>query len=290
MKYILAVSGGPDSMAMLSMYKRKAQAVCVVNYQKREHSDLDVKVVTDFCDLYNIKYYIHNVTQNFYNEHENENFQALAREIRYNFFLEVAKKEKNYRLLVAHNLNDHLETASMQFSRNSKALYYGLSRKGYYHGVQIIRPVLRFKKSTLERYCKQHEINYVNDYTNIMDIYERNRVRKVIQAWDSQRTLDFMKRIKDYNKQHKKLYKKVQNSFRKWSGLEFKLDFLLSLDANVQYYLIYEFLKWHDEKNNSENKIMAILEFLRKPKNRNSYRLENKRFLFVENNSLKIKL
>lgn len=179
-KYLFAVSGGPDSMAMLDMFKRKVKAVCVVHYNKRKSADFDLSCVVEYCCLHNIKYYVHKVDKKIYKTRKNENFQALARQIRYDFFEKVAKIEKNNNLMVAHNLNDHLESAYMQKNRHSKALFYGIKQRSKYHDLEVYRPVLHLQKSTLQRYCDEKGIKYGIDESNDLDIYERNRVRKII--------------------------------------------------------------------------------------------------------------
>lgn len=288
MKYIFAVSGGPDSMAMLDIYHKKAQAVCVVNYQKRKDSQNDVDIVVNYCKLHNIKYYVHNVDPKFYKEHKNVNFQALARSIRYDFFRQIAKKEQNFNIFIAHNLNDHFETAYMQFSRNSKALFYGISRKNTYFELKITRPLIHLKKSTLQRYCDQNGVKYAIDYTNDMDIYERNKVRKIINSWSNDELIEFKKKINKYNKSHKRDNKLVKKEFKKWQESGFLVSFLQQLDSKIQYFLIYEFLKLHDEKNNSSSKIESIIDFLSANKKHKKYRLENEKSLVIKDNYLKI--
>lgn len=285
-KYILAVSGGPDSMAMLDMYKKKVQAVCTVNYNKRKNSAHDNQLVIDYCNLHNIKYYVYNVDKKIYKKQKNVNFQALARQIRYDFFEKIAKIEQNYNLMVAHNLNDSLETAFMQKKRHSMGLFYGISKKSRYKNLYIYRPLLGLQKSCLERYCKQKGINYAIDESNFSDIYERNKVRKIINSWSSQQTLDFINEIRKYNKKNKKLLKKVEKNFQLWKETDFSIKFINELDENIKYYLVYEFLKFHNEKNNSKNKINLILDYINCKNSKGSIKLENNKKLYKKNKKL----
>lgn len=287
-KYIAGISGGPDSMAMLRMYHKKIAAVCVVNYKKRLDSHIDVKIVKEFCSLYNIKYYIHNVTPSFYAKHQKENFQSLARTIRYDFFVKIAKKLGINKIMIAHNLDDHMETAYVQFNKKSKSLFYGIARKSEYSGLKIIRPVLNFRKTTLMRYCHEKNVQFAIDSSNESDLYERNRIRKIIKSWSQEKIIEFIKKINKYNKKNKKIKKIVKKNFLVWSGNNYNLDFYKKNEKEVQYYLIYEFLKIHGEKNNSYNKITSIQSFLNSHNKINKYRLEKFKYLIIEKNDLKL--
>jgi tRNA(Ile)-lysidine synthase len=133
-KYIAAVSGGPDSMAMLDIYKKNVALVCHVNYQKRDSAYRDAGIVKMYCKNNHIKFNELIVTENIYRKYRkiNNNFQAIARLIRYDFFLKCAKQMRLNHLLVAHNKDDFLETALMQLGRKSKTLFYGISNTTNY--------------------------------------------------------------------------------------------------------------------------------------------------------------
>lgn len=287
-KYIFAVSGGPDSMAMLNMFYKKAQAVCVVNYNKRKTSDYDVSLVVDFCNLHNIKYYVHNVDKKIYKNVKNVNFQAFARQIRYDFFEKVAKIEKNHNLMVAHNLNDHLESAYMQKSKNSRALFYGIKQKSAYKTLNIYRPLLNLQKSCLKRYCIENNVKFAIDESNEMNIYERNRVRKIINSWNQEQLIKFIKEIRIYNKKNKKLSKKVEKKFNQWKLESFSINFFNKFknDDDIKYHLIYNFLSHFNERNNSYNKIIEIIKFIEKQNSKGNYRLENNKKIFKKDKKL----
>ncbi|MGL4950857.1 MAG: tRNA lysidine(34) synthetase TilS [Mycoplasma sp.] len=287
--YILGVSGGPDSMAMLDMYKKKAKAVCVVNYQKRSDSNIDVECVKSYCELHNIKYYVLNVTKKMYNDYSSDsNFQTVARKIRYDFFKKTCELENVHKIMIAHNLNDHMETAYMQLNRNSKSLFYGIQPKSMYEGIKIYRPLIKLQKSTLERYCVQNEVKYAIDSSNTEDVYERNKVRKIILGWDQNKVISFLSEIRKYNKQHQKMLKLKNKYFKQWNDKEFNVNFLLSKEEKFHYYMIYDFLKANGEKNNSKNKIEAIIDFIKSKNWSNAYRLEANKNLKIINQCLKI--
>jgi tRNA(Ile)-lysidine synthase len=143
-KYIAAISGGPDSMTMLHMYQKQIVAVCHINYKKRLSADRDMRIVQEFCKKSGIPFECMIVTKNEYDKYFNitNNFQTVARMIRYDFFIKNVKKHKADAILVAHNKDDFLETAFLQMKRKSKTLFLGIEKNSMYKGVKIYRPLL----------------------------------------------------------------------------------------------------------------------------------------------------
>lgn len=285
-KYVAGISGGPDSMALLHMYRNHIKAVCIVNYHKREQANQEVLSVQEYCKKYKIACEVLDVDPQIYSENEHVNFQNLARQIRYDFFYETAKKYLTKKIILAHHLDDYLETAYYQKQRHSKSLYYGIDPHSMYRDLKICRPfLLKFRKSFLEQYCIDLKIKFFYDLSNFEDIYERNKIRKIINSWTTKEYNDFKKEIKSYNAKNKALKSKIDFYFKRWEKLDFILDFILNFDNQEQYYLIYQYLKNQNEINKSQNKINAIIDFL-KVKNNKHYRLENKKFLILKNDKL----
>ena len=288
-KYLAAVSGGPDSMALLYKYRKKIAVVCSINYNKRENSFLDNQLVETFCQQHHITFCLLDVTPDMYEQIHSNNFQEVARIIRYNFFEQIAQQYQIFNLLVAHQETDHLETAFMQQERNSLALYYGMKKKSEYHNLKIFRPLLKYSKQALEEFCQRKKIPYAIDYTNDLDMYERNRVRKIIQGWSKQELQTFKKTIALYNRTHSQLLKQVEKSFTEWEFRHFSYTYFKNIsDEQIKYHLLYNLLSLHDESNISKNKINQIMDFL-KIKNKKHYRLENNKFLMVDNDTIKVK-
>jgi tRNA(Ile)-lysidine synthase len=183
MQYIAAVSGGPDSMCMLNMYKKNIVAVCHVNYKKRQSADRDMQIVKHFCLKNKIRFFPLIINKNKLTKYLkiNKNFQNAARLIRYDFFNQCASKIKNFNLIVAHTKSDFLETALMQKQRNSKTLFLGIHEHGKYKDLNIYRPILNMTKNETLAYCLKNKILYGIDETNELPIYERNIVRKEME-------------------------------------------------------------------------------------------------------------
>ena len=65
-KYLIACSGGPDSMALLEQYHKDIACICHVNYHARKSADRDMKIVEDYAKKHKIKIMIHNVNPSIY--------------------------------------------------------------------------------------------------------------------------------------------------------------------------------------------------------------------------------
>lgn len=179
-KYLVAVSGGVDSMALLHSFKHQTVAVLHVNYQIRSNAYLDTKLVHRFCQQYNLPLHICYVNPKLHKHHPN-NKQAYYRKIRYDFFYKMAVLYGVFICLVAHHRDDFLETVYLKQTR--KGFYYGIKRFNIYRQhLQIYRPFLHKSKQSLIRYCQKHQITYREDETNQLDLYARNRVRKMLQT------------------------------------------------------------------------------------------------------------
>ncbi|MCQ3908372.1 MAG: tRNA lysidine(34) synthetase TilS [Mycoplasmoidaceae bacterium] len=205
--YIAAVSGGPDSMALLDKYHNVIIGVCHVNYHKRSDSNFDTKIVSDYCKKHKIKLAICDVDKKVYKD--TKNFQNFARQIRYQFFVQCGKDFKCNNMLIAHNLNDFLETAIMQENRNSLNFFYGIKSTNKFESLNIYRPLINEFKNDLEKYCQKHGISYAIDSSNALDIYERNRIRKQLSKLTRTELLKLYTKFVARNKKQEKIEKQV---------------------------------------------------------------------------------
>lgn len=167
-------------MALLDMERRKGTElmVCHVNYHHRPTADRDEKIVLDYCGQHGIPVAVLRPV------HEKGNFQAWAREVRYAFFLEQARRQGIGTVLTAHHRDDLLETYVFQKERGMLCDWYGLRYRTDRQGLTVERPLLGFTKRELEDYCLQHGIPYGLDESNFTDDYERNRIRHRLQDRD----------------------------------------------------------------------------------------------------------
>lgn len=195
-KWVVAVSGGPDSMALLDMAFNSGINIVVlhVNYHKRDSALRDQRIVQDYCEKNNIQCYA-------YDSFELDgNFQDEARKFRYTKLKELVLRFDAKGVFVAHHKDDDLETLVFQIQRKSKVIYYGLAESTHIFGIRVDRPLLSYTKKDLMDYCHNHMISYGIDESNESLVYTRNRIRKQIDSLNSNEISELLKIKQEYNK------------------------------------------------------------------------------------------
>lgn len=174
-KYVVGVSFGPDSMALLDILNKLNYdvIVCHVNYHKRKESDYEEKSLKEYCSKRNIQCFVFDTKGMV----PIKNFQNWAREIRYRFFKQIADKCGAKAVLVAHQQDDLIETYLMQINRKSYVKYWGIAGETELFGIKVIRPLLTYKKCELLRYCEENSVPYSIDSSNLENHYTRNIIR-----------------------------------------------------------------------------------------------------------------
>ena len=176
--FLLAVSGGADSMTLLYLFQKTGLKfeVAHVNYKLRgEESDLDQKLVEDFCLNNSIKFHLYEVSEK---DRKPENsIQNWARDLRYQFFRNIQKSEKLEYLVTAHHLNDQLETFLINLSKASGIR--GLA------GIPanengVLRPLLNVSKEEIYSFAEENNIAFREDASNKKNDYLRNFIRNEI--------------------------------------------------------------------------------------------------------------
>lgn len=177
--YLVAVSYGPDSMALLFSLVQKAYQVEIahVNYHQRDVSDFEQSQLEQFCLQHDLPLHILDVKAK-----PKGNFQDQARTIRYDFFKQVAKDNQLHAIVTAHHADDHLETALMQTQRQSLHDYYGIRPQSEWQGTPVIRPLLQTFKTNIVQFCNESKINFSIDASNEKPVYTRNKIRLSLLA------------------------------------------------------------------------------------------------------------
>lgn len=188
-----------------------------VNYQKRASALRDMKIVQTYCQQHGIVCEIR-----MQNKECKGNFQAFARDIRFSFFKELCEKYDADGVLLAHQLDDHIETYLMQKQQKRQASYYGIRARTRIQGCSIVRPLLGYRKQALENYCKQHCVPFGIDESNLSDDYTRNQIRHTQVA-----------RMRDDEIQ--RICEQIKEENEKWAALRQEAAcFLASWDRDLK--------------------------------------------------------
>lgn len=183
---IVAVSGGPDSMALLhflwSVRGRYQIDVCAchLHHQLRgEEADDDANYITSYCEENGIKLYQKKLDVKRYAKEQKKGTQLAARELRYRWFLELVTSIPNSQIATGHHGDDQVETMFMKMIRGSIPLQpFGIPLKRELGKGAIIRPFLYVTKAEIEAYCKEASIFPRYDSSNGSSKYTRNRIRQ----------------------------------------------------------------------------------------------------------------
>ena len=175
--YLVALSGGADSVALLLCLKELGYRVEAVhcNFQLRsEESMRDERFCEELCQRENIPLHkVHFDTQAYADLHK-VSIEMAARELRYHYFFQLKEALKAEGICVGHHKEDSVETILINLVRGT-----GLSglmgirpRKN-----DIIRPLLCVTRHEIEDYLRRHASTFVTDSTNLVDDVVRNKIR-----------------------------------------------------------------------------------------------------------------
>ncbi|NWF73995.1 MAG: tRNA lysidine(34) synthetase TilS [Nitrospirae bacterium] len=178
---LVAVSGGPDSIALLSLLHRLANlwrltlTVVHCNYGLRgAESDGDESFVSAFCQERHLPLVIHR--PQLAKRRQNSSLQASARKARYDFMRQLVHEVGADRIAVGHTANDQAETILMWMLRGAGMA--GLAGMPYVREERIIRPLLASTREEVLAYLTHEGLAYRQDSSNDKPLYHRNRIRR----------------------------------------------------------------------------------------------------------------
>ena len=174
---LAAVSGGADSVVMLHLLAqcRLKVAVAHCNFQLRgADADGDEEFVRQLAAKYQMQFFSIRFNTLAYADERRLSVEMAARELRYNWFAQLAAEHHFDRILTAHHLNDNIETLLLNLTRGTGI--NGLVGISAVNG-NIARPLLFATRNQIEEYARLNNLAFRTDYTNLTDEYQRNIVR-----------------------------------------------------------------------------------------------------------------
>jgi tRNA(Ile)-lysidine synthase len=190
----VAVSGGVDSIVLLHLitnWAKKQQhplpTALTVNHGLRSESQQEAEFVVSYAKELGAK---ESFILNWKKQNIKCNVQSQARKARYKLLTAWCKNNNVKHLLVAHHKDDQAETFLLRLERGSGI--DGLSSmdyKSFLNGVCILRPLLDFSRSNIEKYANFHQLKWVEDRSNTDLKYRRTLYRNLLKASDNQEIL-----------------------------------------------------------------------------------------------------
>lgn len=196
MSFVVAASGGLDSMSLLELLYRHNYSFVVmhVNYGLRgADSEADQQCVEDWCNAHGVDCHIVQAKEELQKKLDRgENLQNAAREIRYRYLEQLRVASNAEVILTAHHAQDRLEGFFISLIRGeSWRSLAGLPLRTS----KVARPLYRISKEELETFAKELKITWRQDESNLTDAYLRNRIRNTIVPFIQEESPSWQKNL-----------------------------------------------------------------------------------------------
>lgn len=247
-KYLIAVSGGVDSVVLLEMLAKKHENILVAHFDHgiREDSKEDAIFVRQLAVKYGVK---------FFTKREELGANASeekARRARYKFLRELSEKQ-NATIVTAHHLDDVVETIIINMVRGT-----GWRGLAVLNAEDIYRPLINFEKQEIINYAKQNNLKWREDSTNSLNVYMRNIVRHKIDLSNEQKNelqilhQEQIRLAKEIKSEVTSLLKSIKNDNK------ISRYFINSIDQASAYEIIRELTKGELTPSQIDSVINAI--------------------------------
>lgn len=180
-RVVVAVSGGPDSVCLLSVLRELAPELSLTlhiahldHMFRGEESAAEARFVRDLAEAAHLPATIDAFDVPRYCRERGLSSQAGAREVRYRFLGQAAASVKASRIALGHTASDQAETLLLRLLRGAGAA--GLSGMRPKRGM-IIRPLIAATRKAVLEHLAQRGLPFTTDPSNLSAAYTRNRVR-----------------------------------------------------------------------------------------------------------------
>ena len=240
-KVIVWCSAWPDSMFLV--YKiletkfAKNLVICYFNHNLREEALEEEKFLEDLAkekwfqiEIWDAK--IKELKEKFY---KSISLEELARQKRYEFFNAILNIYNSDKILLAHHLDDKIETFFFNLVRGSKISWLvNMKEKSWV----ILRPLLNISKKEILEFLEKNNLSYKIDKTNFENDFARNKLRNLIIPKVSERNEKYKQNISnfmDYLDEIKDLLDlEVKNFLEKFDWKYFLIEDFPSLPHFIQ--------------------------------------------------------
>lgn len=213
----LAISGGPDSIAMLHMFHEKGLqfTALTVDHGLRPESAEEAAYVADMCKALGIKH----VILEWQHDGITSNVHDQAREARYSLMTDWCNAHGAQALCTAHHMDDRVEHFLIRVSRGAGIMGLIDHETMLYNGVTVVRPMFAFAKHELVNYLNSRKIKYFEDKSNNDPKYLRSNIRKWLDLMPQELEPElFRRRIIGVKENLERASKVIQRVFEEEMG------------------------------------------------------------------------
>lgn len=167
-KLVVSLSGGVDSMVLISILKfLDYQLVgCHINYNNREETSMEQEFLEYWCSYNSIKLYVKNITNITRKNSKRSDYEYESKQIRFDFYKEVMKKESLDFILLAHHKDDIIENIFANVCRGRYILDLAvIKEQSVINDVTIMRPLIELYKTSIYEFASSYEVPYFKDTT-----------------------------------------------------------------------------------------------------------------------------
>jgi tRNA(Ile)-lysidine synthase len=184
-KYLVAVSGGRDSMALLfglHLLGYRRLVVCHLNHHLRgAAAKADSLLVGTVARKLGLEFELGEAHVRQHAVREKLSLETAARELRYAFFQSCARDHRCKRIFLGHHADDQIETCLFNFLRGSGAAGLGgMKLLAQTDGLEIFRPMLGIMRDEITAFVTERGIPYRDDRSNADLSHTRNMLRNQI--------------------------------------------------------------------------------------------------------------
>ena len=181
---IAGISGGPDSLCLLSILRETGYRVIVAhfNHKLRSDADADANAVEQAASRMNFASVIESGDVREYASREKLSLEEAARNMRYRFLMAQARRSRAQAVAVGHTADDQVETVLMHFIRGAgltglRGMTYRAILPAFSNETPLVRPLLDVWREETIVYCAAHGLRPRYDPSNDSLDFFRNRLR-----------------------------------------------------------------------------------------------------------------
>ncbi len=187
-RYLVAVSGGRDSVALLHwllMQGYRKLIVCHFEHGLRGRAGkTDARFVERLAQKHALPFESGAADISALARKRRQSIETTARQERLTFFARIAKRRRCLTIFLAHHADDQVETFLLNLFRGAAGRGLGAMRVGVEHGsIFLVRPLLGVWRSEIDDYIVLHRLKFREDATNQELVARRNQMRHKIIPW-----------------------------------------------------------------------------------------------------------